>query len=984
MRPLRLEFQAFGSFPGREVVDFEALARRGLFVVSGPTGAGKSTIFDAMVYALYGELPGQRAADGQARSHHADPDAETIVTFDFDVDGSRYRVRRTPKWERPKIRGAGTTSQPPTATLTKLVGAGTEAIVTNVNACTSHVHQLVGLSSKEFQRVVLLPQGEFTAFLIASDDEREKLLRRLFGVDLYEHAVAWMKDHLRALREDVGVADADIDHHRANAVTALTAARKEWLDLVDPSTHHGEPLDDLPGATLGRLIDELEPIRAEQQGALRTLQTEAAAAQAEAAEGARAADRFDRAVAAAADRDRLERDRVTIDEARVAVALSQRARPVVVAADAVAHATSAAARAEADLAAVRSALVDHLTRIDVPIPALDAVSVATALTALDHTVSINRGHLRDAERALGESTRADAAAARARDDHAAATRVVDALHVEHGVLTEQIGTFEPIVQTLPVRTAAVATARQLLVDRRALDQVVCHLADATSARIHANDTYLVTVTRFIETQAPRLAHTLQPGSACPVCGSCEHPHPAVDADGEAVDQDAVDQARAALQDAAEQVARHEADEQHLREALGARAGQALGALEDELDAAIAALDAATAALGALTAARHALASLDARRSEATEAAQTTAALAAAAEQQARTARDDAQRLAAVVASVDPDVVKTHEAALPHLEQLAVTLAQCADAATTAIAGLHGATGRFDDALAASGLTDARAARTGLLDPEEEDNVIRRIRRWDDQVVDTRARLDELSAQGLPERRPDAAALATAAARLAASAISAARAATTASDALDRARDSLARVVQIEAESVELRGRYDAARVVHQTCNGEAGMGVKLERWVLAGELERVTDAANAHLARMTGHRFRLQRSTTTRSALTLEVFDAHAGRARSTRSLSGGEQFQASLALALGLADVISQGGTASGRQFEALFVDEGFGSLDLDALDDAIEALAALQAGGRIVGAITHVEAMKERLHVGIEVRPRREGHGSTLVVHA
>jgi DNA repair exonuclease SbcCD ATPase subunit len=143
-------------------------------------------------------------------------------------------------------------------------------------------------------------------------------------------------------------------------------------------------------------------------------------------------------------------------------------------------------------------------------------------------------------------------------------------------------------------------------------------------------------------------------------------------------------------------------------------------------------------------------------------------------------------------------------------------------------------------------------------------------------------------------------------------------------------------------------------------------------------------AANAHLARMTGHRFRLQRSTTTRSALTLEVFDAHAGRARSTRSLSGGEQFQASLALALGLADVISQGGTASGRQFEALFVDEGFGSLDLDALDDAIEALAALQAGGRIVGAITHVEAMKERLHVGIEVRARREGHGSTLVVHA
>lgn len=161
----------------------------------------------------------------------------------------------------------------------------------------------------------------------------------------------------------------------------------------------------------------------------------------------------------------------------------------------------------------------------------------------------------------------------------------------------------------------------------------------------------------------------------------------------------------------------------------------------------------------------------------------------------------------------------------------------------------------------------------------------------------------------------------------------------------------------------------------------------LRRWVLGRELDRVTAAANVHLARLTGDHYALRRAqeaTDGRRAfgLDLEVLDAQTGRPRSPRSLSGGEQFQASLALALGLADVVSHGGTASGRRFEALFVDEGFGSLDPDALDEAIEALHQLHATGRMVGAITHVEAMKQQLHVGIEVRRREDGRGSTLVV--
>ena len=162
----------------------------------------------------------------------------------------------------------------------------------------------------------------------------------------------------------------------------------------------------------------------------------------------------------------------------------------------------------------------------------------------------------------------------------------------------------------------------------------------------------------------------------------------------------------------------------------------------------------------------------------------------------------------------------------------------------------------------------------------------------------------------------------------------------------------------------------------------------LRRWVLAIELDRVTSAANMHLQRMTSGRYRLQRRHAVvdgRKAfgLEIEVFDTHTGRERSTSSMSGGEQFQASLALALGLADVVSHGGSSSGKRFEALFVDEGFGSLDPVALQDAIDALHQLQATGRMVGAITHVEEMKRCLHVGIEVRRLADGRGSTIVVH-
>ena len=192
---------------------------------------------------------------------------------------------------------------------------------------------------------------------------------------------------------------------------------------------------------------------------------------------------------------------------------------------------------------------------------------------------------------------------------------------------------------------------------------------------------------------------------------------------------------------------------------------------------------------------------------------------------------------------------------------------------------------------------------------------------------------------------------------------------------------------INEGSEEAFARSNSLQALAKTCDGQGPKRVALETWVLAGELERVAAAANHHLQKMTNGRYRIERSDDSghggrQSGLDLRVLDAHTGASRRPGSLSGGEQFQASLALALGLADVIGHGGTANGRVFEALFVDEGFGSLDPESLDQAVEALMQIQAGGRTVGVITHVEAMKESLPIGIRVDRLPSGKGSTLSV--
>jgi len=1119
MKPLRLEFQAFGSYPNREVVDFTVLAKRGLFVVTGPTGTGKTTIFDAMVYALFGTLPGSRSgAEGECRSQHAPLGVETYVQLDFEVDGVVYRVWRKPTQLRPAKKGGGTATDNADASLTKfLPSGGTEPVASKVTPVTDRCKDLVGLDAVQFQRVVLLPQGAFTAFLLAKEQEREELLRPLFGGHVYGKATQWLKDEMQRLDKLVEKSDNEVNHHLVNAATSLVAVLLGWLGeeaAVADVVASGD-------AAMQTRIDDLQAEQTARRAALDQLQKDVDVAGDAAARAEAAASLFDRADAAArrlaeltATKDAIERDRARCGDSR-------RARPVVKAKGAVDASQEAVRSAQAALDAFVAAVRDGFAQIGRPAPEPAAGAVSAAVTAAVQELRADQGlleavgnaqvALNEAEAAVDAAEReveaarvalvsaqseqsaqqgtvdllspvaaalptrqaeaervakvfADAQAlAAARDDAQKAERAVLAakeavVAAGRAVDSEQarVDALMPVAADVPMRRVALDAAESAVDQRKRLAVAQGVLVDARAAAEVADRAYVEVMKQFIATQAPRLAEGLAEGEPCPVCGSAEHPNPArLDSD-EAVDHEQVDAARAEVGTAAGAVAAAETAVANLEETLGAAASLDPAELSAQRDAAAALLQQAVDAERELDEARSALVAAtealtkakqteadfvtgnavadqkvagllavldDAASIDVVELAAQRDAAAALLQQAVDAERELGEARSALVAATEAltkakqveadavtagavarqgakncrELLEAAQAAAAHINPKALALrvavaeglelqVRNADAmfsgVTAATAALGTASASLDDALSTSGFGTVDAAIAVCLDVQQEHRLEAAVAAWDQEFGDVRAALAAYQQQGVPESRPDAASLRAVADEASSAAKDAAEAFTTASNALRSAGESLVAARRVGADSATERAQRDVARKVFRTCNGEAGFKVKLERWVLSQELGRVTAAANEHLARMSNGRYRLQRDET-RGGLVLQVHDVHTGKSRATNSLSGGEQFQASLSLALGLADVVSHGGVASGKQFEALFVDEGFGSLDQDALTQAIDALEKLHASGRMVGAITHVEEMKQRLHRGIEVFRLPNDGGSTLRVN-
>ncbi|MDR2379768.1 MAG: SMC family ATPase [Bifidobacteriaceae bacterium] len=983
MRLHRLVFSAVGPFAGQVEIDFHPLSRSGLFLLEGPTGAGKSTVLDAIVFALFGGLADDSSDKHRLRSDYAASDAESFVDLIFEVNSGIYRVRRTPGYERPKRRSSGVVTVQQTARLWRLTSpaAGTQELVSgNVAEAAREVPAILGLTRTQFVQTVVLPQGQFAQFLRSGSDERRVLLQQIFGTEFYQRLVEELKSRRLAVGKELDQLAGAV--RRATDQLVLAAS----LEEADADALHQE-LDGL--ALIGQ--PEAAAAAAAQAASVTVADVQRALAEAQVA--------ADQAAGATAEAQAI-RDEAAAKAKNAALREELSARLTELEAGAKARSAAAGALDAARRAQSALPLVKAMTKAAAELTGAEAVATNLGLAAdvsevrpfqtAQEAAALAEGRALEQRVAAAQLEQAQAAEAAAAKRDRAALTTLDAQQSRWELArqaAETAGREAPRLQAEVERLTSLS--RKLGEQGKAQVRLDKAAQTATQAKA-AFDSALATEVAAREARlagiAGEMAAKLAPDEPCPVCGSTEHPEPA-EAGADAVsleDVAAAEASRKAAEAAYEQAGRaaQEADA-----VLAELTGQTGRAEPQEVAAALAAATQQLADLGEL----DALTAAATRAQAGVETAKTEAAAAEAALAQAH---DQVIRLRE--RSSGAGDLPTAEAALK-AAQAAKTQAdrelEAVRRLLEARRSAKAAEAAAEQAITAAGFASVPAAQAADLPELETERIAAELTAAAAELLSLRERLAE---SALADAMGDRTALQAEAERLA-EAADAARANAQAAEATLAVAKRVAAQTQAAAGALEASAKTLAqarvataplVRLAELTAGGAGNLrGVDLTTYVLVRRFEEVIAAANERLGPMSTGRYVLEYSEDKevarqrRTGLALRVRDNQTGEARAPRTLSGGETFYVSLALALGLADVVTA--EAGGTSMETLFVDEGFGSLDNESLEAVLSQLVRLRQGGRVVGLVSHVEALKQAIPERIEVRPTRD-KGSTLTVRA
>ncbi len=871
MKPIYLEMSAFGPFAGVTKIDF-APFHGSIFLLTGDTGAGKTSIFDAISFALFGEASGgkERRSGKSFRSDFAAPEAKTYVKFTFEQGGRTYTVERAPEYERPKARGEGTTKSLATALL---LCHEDDVLLSGTDRVSARVVELVGLDRSQFARTVMIAQGDFLRILNAKSEERKAMFGHLFHTEIFARAEL-------ALRERAAACAKEREAIAARAVSAAQTARM--------------PEDDPRYLTFARAVDAAGDAPAPLADILRIYQGELTA-------------RID---ALAADeqtlRDKIEKNTLAAREAkqlndsidRLAVL---RADPMLAA-----DAATAMGREAAALALAGKAL--HVRTAE-----------RTELSAREALARAERAVL-DAAAAEKRATETDRSA---REALALATREAAALPA-----------LEESIKALDAADAALEglarAAGELELARGRFERAV---ADAAGAA----EVYAALEARYFLGQAGLLARDLADGKPCPVCGSTVHPAPAA----AAVDTP---------------------DERTLREAR-ARADR-LVIVRGEMLATL------TGAETRVTAAREKLDALGVAKDMTKE-------QIAAARAEKAAARDCLQRMLAMAEKDAENAARGAAAAI------ATAKAKC-EALEGAKAAAEQAQTEFAARLQAAGFLDEAGYRAALLDEHTLEARSQALSKAQSEVARARGAIAELAGTVAGRTAVDVTVFATAGEALTAALAEIKSKQAALREIYSLNEHALAALDAVLAARKRLDADWGVLETVYATVSGKGRSGkgkLSLESYVQRYYFKAVILAANRRLAVMTDGNFTLRlregaKDLRSQGGLDLEVLDRSTGVWRDVSTLSGGESFMASLALAVGLSDVVQ---ASSGNvRLDMLMIDEGFGSLDEATLARAMTLLAGLSDGKRTIGVISHVAELRERIPNKIIVT--RTPTGSTV----
>ncbi|MET0842653.1 MAG: SMC family ATPase [Mycetocola sp.] len=988
MKIQRLTVTGFGPYKDEQRIDFERFDDDGIFLITGKTGAGKSSLLDAICFALYGSAPRYDGAQPKLRSDYCELGDPTWVELEFRISGTSYRVRRAPEYERPKKSGSGTTVEKATAELFVKNNDRWEGVAARPVDVARELEVILGLTKDQFLQVILLAQNRFQEFLLAKNDERQAVLRTLFGTKRFEQVELALTDRRKQL---------------ASALESTAGGLRMSAELASGLVQQETPVEP-ELAWFDAILAQLGEAQAAAARAATIADAEFTAADAEhrTLENTRRLQlRRDSARETLAT---FEAQSGSIDADRTRLDQAQRAASVWAHVAAVRGATAAldrAAAVEAERRAAYAAAVDGIVETNTKknvqkspgentaAPEIDAKAVSRVLDDLARRLGALDSVLYD-EKSLAELS---AAARRCEERHEScraaiedANTLVASLPTQLEELTESLATARVTAAGIvPARervarldVARAAAKRAVTLDRRLIEARFAE-KDASARLTEATRTQDDLFARRLSGYAAELAGELTDGTPCAVCGSVEHPHvattenePVTEADIEAA-RSAVTTRRAEL-DAATATAHGLVTQ--LAEAHAAAGNRSIDELEIELLDAAAALLEAEAALTVVDDGEKAQARLRASLDSASEHLDRLRTDGAAAADQLSTARNAFATVTARVEAARASYASVHDRAtsLQTALDTAKDLAAAIDELAVRSAALNTAREVLEKQLSENDFTDEGQVEKARRSSAEIAALDTRIREHDQSVGTATATLREPELIGLPADLVDLVPSATLLAQARAARDEALQASGLLADRVTQLEAIVRRVHAEQEASARLREEYDQVRALASAVQGSEPntKRMRLETYVLAGQLEEIVTAANARLRTMTSGRYTLRHDDSVqyrnvRSGLGLAILDEHTGRARATHSLSGGETFLASLALALGLAEVVTN--QAGGISLDTLFIDEGFGSLDRETLDIAMSTLDSLRSGGRTIGLISHVEAMKEQIPAKLRI---------------
>lgn len=1009
MRPLCLTMTAFGPYAAVQKLDFMELQDRTFFLIHGPTGAGKTTILDGMCFALYGDASGTQRDGKSMRSDHADGIMITEVVFDFAIGESRYQVKRVPEQERPKKRGEGTTTMLAQAELWSIPLAGEPTLITaKWLDVTRQIESILGFKSNQFRQVVLLPQGEFRKLLTANSSERQEIMQALFKTDLYRSIEEKLKDKASQLKK----------------INDELTKQRQWV---------------LQEAGIVQERDLLESLQQNQQAIekaalqIKSTSEELKEAQQAVSQGMAIQEKIKEKQLAQQFLAELTERKLSIDEERAQLVRATGAAGLFDAEKNVSTLAQDIVKLEENIKNYQTNVesgIEQQKKLQQEFEAEAAKEAERAeatrniihLQQLENKIILLQESL---ETVTLRQTEVRQAAKEKQDAELACTlgqQNIDHLQAkqqQYMQIASQVGTLE--VQWLEAQR--LLTKRKQLEDSRQAFTKLKHqvgaaetqLSDLDKAVERARNSFLQLQHDWVQGQAALMASNLVAGSGCPVCGSTEHPRPA-ERIGNVPDERQIKTAQLQMETIDKKREQCRTGWSSLQTEWNTW-GKRITDLVEELQgqAEIPLLELIQRAHSAREQYEQAMA---ADRKVKEVAAQLEKWMAEQALHNKKLEQvNETWRQADILYKAAEAVVQERKMAIPEefqvkgkltaalqmaerksqqykiaWEQVQHNMQQGMQLLVKNQTILENAQSRLSDSKRhyeeEQQQFNERVASAGFIDKEDYEKAKKsqaamqlaaeKITAFDRDFNGAAIRLEQAAKAAADLVLPDIVQLQQVAKEMQQRYNEVLAAHANLETQIIRQRAWLKKILELNENIGTIESQYAVTGRLAEVANGGNEHKLTLQRFVLGTLLESVTVAANERLKMMSRNRYYLQRTLdrarkNAAGGLDLEVFDNYTGIARGVGTLSGGETFLASLSLALGLADVVQS--YSGGIHLDTILVDEGFGTLDPESLDFAVKALIDLQQGGRLVGIISHVPELKERIDARLEVMTTERG---------